>query len=63
MLEKNTFGFQKKMKNLEMDDLKASNLRCVKVLCKAVESLESGLELAKVCVSKALLFVCFSKAL
>ena len=47
-LSRNTFDFMKKMKKEELEELDASNARCVKVVERAIESLSSGLELAKV---------------
>ena len=47
-LSRNTFDFMKKMKKEELEELDASNARCVKVVEQAIESLSSGLELAKV---------------
>ena len=47
-LHHNIFDFMKKMKKEELEELESSNARCVKVVEQAIESLSSGLELAKV---------------
>jgi dynein heavy chain len=47
-VEANVFGFVKKMKPGEVEELQASSTRCVEVLDKAIDSLANGLELDKV---------------
>ena len=46
-LETNLFGYVKKMKPAEKEELEALNKRCITVIDKAIESLANGMELAK----------------
>ena len=46
-LEMNLFGYVKKMKPAEKEELETLNKRCIVVMDKAIESLQNGVELAK----------------